>query len=329
MATTAMHAIAMNEYGPLERLTLQEVDRPVVDADRVLVRVRAASVNPADVHAIRGGILIRLMSGLRRPKRAVAGGDVAGVVEEVGENVTALHPGDEVFGTCEGSLAEYARGGKNLVPKPANITFEQAAAIPIAGVTALQGLRDKGQLQPGQTVLINGASGGVGPFAVQIAKAMGGHVTGVCSTRNVELVRSLGADVVVDYTKEDFAKSGQQYDLVFDLVGNRSLSDLRRVTKPEGKLILSGGAHDKGHGASGLKPLFLMGQGLLTSRFTSQKMLFYIAKINREDLLTLKEMVEAGKVTPVVDRTYPLSEAAEALTYLETGHARAKVVVTV
>jgi NADPH:quinone reductase-like Zn-dependent oxidoreductase len=325
---STMRAIVGDQYGPPEKLKLREIDRPVVDADRVLVHVRAASINPLDLHSIKGGLLSRPMSGLRRPKRPVPGVDVAGVVEAVGENVTTLRPGDEVFGTFGGSLAEYGLGGKNLVPKPSGLTFEQAAAIPVAGITALQGLRDKGQLQPGQTVLINGAAGGVGTFAVQIARALGGRVTGVCSTGNVEMVRSIGADQVIDYTQQDFAQSGQRYDLVFDLVGNRSLSDLRRVLKPEGTLVLSGGGHDRGHGGSGLRPLGLIAKSLVLSRFVHQRMVAYIATIKGEDLLVLKELVEAGKLTPVIDRTYPLGETADALRYLQAGHARGKVVVT-
>ena len=329
VSTTAMQAIVCDRYGPVERLRPEEIEKPVLDADRVIVRVRAASVNPVDLHSIKGGLLIRLTSGLRGPKQSVPGVDVAGVVEAVGENVTDFRPGDEIFGTGPGALAEYLRGGKNLVPKPANLTFEQAAAIPVAGITALQGLRDKGLLHAGQTVLINGAAGGVGTFAVQIAKAFGGEVTAVCSTRNVDLVRSLGADHVVDYTHEDFARSEQDYDIVFDLVGNRPLADLRRVLKPEGILVLSGGGHDRGHGGGMRGPLVLIGKSLLLSRFVRQKLVFFLAQINKADLLVLKDLIEAGKVMPVVDRTYPLSETAQAFRYLEAGHARGKVIVTV
>lgn len=323
-----MKAIVCDQYGPLEMLKVQEIDKPAVDADGVLVHVRAASINPVDLHLIKGELMIRLMAGLRKPKRPIPCSDVAGVVEAVGENVTDFRPGDEVFGSCAGSLAEYVRGGKNLVPKPANITFEQAGGIGIAGITALQGLRDKGQVRPGQKVLINGAAGGVGTFAVQIAKALGAEVTGVCSTGNVEMVRSLGADHVIDYTQEDFAKSGQRYDCVFDLVGNRSLSDLRRVLQPKGTLSMSGGAHDRGHGGRKLKPLVLMVQGLVLTRFVSQKLVPFIAKMNKEDLTALKELIETGKLTPVVGRTYPLVETNKAFRYLEGGHARGKVVIT-
>jgi NADPH:quinone reductase-like Zn-dependent oxidoreductase len=325
-----MRAIVQENYGPPDTLRLRDIDRPAAGEDGVLVRVRAASINPADLHNTKGGLLVRPSTGLRRPKKPVPGVDLAGVVEAVGPTVTDIRPGDEVFGTAPGALAEYARNWKNLVPKPAGLTFEEAAAIPVAGLTALQGLRDRGQLQPGQTVLINGASGGVGTFAVQIAKALGGEVTGVCSTRNLDLVRSIGADGVVDYTVEDFARSGRQYDLVFDLVGNRSLSDLRRAVKPNGTLVLSGGGHDRGHGARGLlHPLLLIGGGLVRSRFMSQNVAFYIAQINKPDLLALKDLVDAGKLTPVIDRTYPLSDTPEAFRYLEAGHARGKVVITI
>lgn len=328
-STGTMRATVCSRFGPPERLTVEEIDRPVVDADRVLLRVRAASVNPADYHNMKGGLVLMLMTRSRRPDPSVLGCDVAGVVEEVGEEVPGLRPGDEVFGTCGGSFAEYALGGKNLVVKPANLSFEQAAAIPIAGITALQAVRDKGQLQPGQTVLINGAAGGVGTFAVQIAKALGGHVTGVCSTRNVELVRSLGADRVVDYTRQDFARSGQRHDLVVDVVGNRSLADLRRALTPAGTLVLTGGAHHHGHGTSKVRPLLLLGRGLLLSRFVEHKIVPSLTHINPADLLTLKELAESGKITPVIDRAYPLGEVPEAMRYLGEGHARGKVLITV
>ena len=329
-AAKTMQAVVGTEYGPPERLAVQEVDKPAVDADRALVRIRAASINPADLHNVKGALLVRMSSGWRRPKRTVPGIDAGGVVEIVGENVTELRPGDEVFGACVGSLAEFGLGGKNLVPKPANISFEQAASIPIAGITALQGLRDKGQLQPGQTVLINGASGGVGTFAVQIAKALGGTVTAVCGTRNMDMVHALGADHVIDYSKQDFSRSGQRHDLVLDLVGNRSLTALRRTLTPNGTLVLSGGAHERGHGARGLlRPLGMAARGLLLKRFVKQNIVFFIAQINRKDLLTLKDLIEAGKVTPVIDRTYPLSQSGEAFRYLQAGHARGKVAIDV
>jgi NADPH:quinone reductase-like Zn-dependent oxidoreductase len=279
---------------------------------------------------MKGGLIIRLMSGLRKPKRSVPGVDVAGVVEAVGRDVKEFRPGDQVFGGRAGALAGFVLGReRNFAPKPANISFEQAAAIAIAGCTALQGLRDKGQLQPGQKVLINGAAGGVGTFAVQIARALGGEVTGVCSARNLDLVRSLGADHVIDYAKEDFSQSGQRYDLILDLVGNRSLSDLRRVLKPEGTLVLSGGGHEGGHGTSGLRPLVMMGKGQITTRFVNHRIVNFLASVKKEDLIALKDLIEAGKLTPVVDRTNPMSEVSEAFQYLAAGHARGKVVVTV
>ena len=330
MTATTMKAIVADTYGPPEKLTVREIERPTIEADRVLIRVCAASINPVEIHGTKGGLVVRLTSGFRRPKTRVPGADVAGVIEAVGADVTAYRPGDEVFGTCAGSLAEFAKGRKNLVPKPANLSFEEAAAIPIAGVTALQGLRDKGRLKPGQSVLINGASGGVGTYAVQIAKAFGAQVTAVCSTKNVDLVRSLGADHVVDYTKEDFSRGGRQYDLVFDLVANRSLGDLRRVVKPQGTLVLCGGGHDRGHGARGLiAPMRVTVMGLLVNRFVSQTITFYIAKITPEDLTVLKELAEAGKLKSVIDRTYSLSEVPQAISYLTKGHARGKVVITV
>jgi NADPH:quinone reductase-like Zn-dependent oxidoreductase len=333
MPTTAtatkstMQAIVNRKYGSPDDLKLQEIDKPVVDDDGVLVRVRAASVNPYDWHFMRGlPYLARPMLGLRGPKQSVRGVDVAGQVEAVGKNVTQFRPNDEVFGAgWSGSLAEYVRGGENdFTPKPASLTFEQAAALPMAGCTALQALRDRGQLQPGQSVLINGAAGGVGTFAVQIAKDLGGDVTGVCSTSNVDMVRSIGADHVVDYTREDFARSDRRYDLVLDLVANRSLSDLRRALTPEGTLLLSGGG-----GGRLLGPLALMLRARVRSRFVDQRLLSFLAQLRKEDLVALTELVEAGKITPVIDRTYPLSEAPEAIRYLEAGHARGKVVITV
>ena len=298
-----------------------------MDDDGVLVRVCAASLNPYDWHFMRGlPYIARPMLGLRKPKKSIPGADVAGQVEAVGKNVTQFRPGDEVFGAGRsGSLADYACGGENeLAPKPASLSFEQAAALPMAGCTALQALRDRGQLQPGQSVLINGAAGGVGTFAVQIAKALGADVTGVCSTPNVDLVRSLGADQVVDYTREDFSRSGRRYDLVLDLVANRSLSDLRRTLAPEGTLVLSGGG-----GGRLLGPVALIFRASVRSRFVSQRLLSFMAQLRREDLVALTDLIEAGKVAPVIDRTYTLSEAPEAIRYLETGHARGKIVVTV
>lgn len=321
-----MQAIGNSEYGSPDDLKLLEIDRPALDDDGVLVRVRAAAVNPYDWHLTRGlPYIVRASEGFRRPKRAVRGVDMAGHVEAVGKNVTHVQPRDEVFGWGRfGALAEYERCGENTcVTKPAGLSFEQAAAIPMAGCTALQALRDKGQLQPGQRVLINGAAGGIGTFSVQIAKALGGDVTGVCSTRNVDLVRSLGADQVVDYTVDDFTR-GKRYDLVIDLVGNRSLLSLRRALAPKGTLVLVGGG-----GGNWVGPLTLPLKAVVLSRFVGQRMLLLLAKFRKDDLVFLTELIEAGKVTPVIDRTYPLSEAPEAIRYVEAGHARGKVVVTV
>jgi NADPH:quinone reductase-like Zn-dependent oxidoreductase len=321
-----MQAIVNTRYGSPDRLELAEVERPRLEPDRVLVRVRASSVNPFDWHMLRGEpYLVRLTDGLRRPKQHVRGVDVAGVVEEVGAEVTGLEPGDEVFGGAVGAMADYALGRvRNLAPKPAGITFEQAAAVSIAGHTALQALRDRGRLRDGQTVLVNGAAGGVGTFAVQIAKAYGANVTGVCSTRNVELVRSLGADGVVDYTLEDFSRAGRRYDLIVDNVGNRPLRAFRRALEPKGTLVLVGGRPGNWIG-----PLLPPLKALVVSPFVGQKLLPMLTKQNRDDLLVLKELIESGKVTPVVDRTYPLGDAAEAFRYVEAGHAPGKVVLTV
>ena len=271
--------------------------------------------------------LARMSEGLRKPKSSAMGVDVAGQVEAVGKNVTQLRPGDEVFGARSGALAEYVRGSAKsfLVPKPAGLTFEQAAAMPMAATTALQGLRDRGQLKAGQTVLINGAAGGVGTFAVQIAKAFGAHVTAVCSTRNVDMVRSIGADEVIDYTREDFTKSGQPYDLILDVAANRPLSECRRVLASNGTLVLVGAPDGRRMGPIVARILAM----IVLSRFASQKLLPFLAKNNKEDLMFLKELVEAGRIRPVIDRTYPLSETAAAIRYLEEGHARGKIVITV
>ena len=324
-----MKAIVRERYGAPDVLELKDVDRPVVDDDSVLVRVRAASINAYDWHMMRGApFLARMGGGLRTPKDGAMGVDVAGQVEAVGKNVTQFRPGDEVFGARHGSLAEYVRGTARsfLVPMPAGLTFEQAAAVNMAGTTALQGLRDKGQLKPGQRVLINGAAGGVGTFAVQIAKALGAHVTAVCSTRNVDMVRSLGADQVIDYTKADFTRVGQRYDLILDVASSRSLSACRRVLGPSGILVVVGAA---GGGRRMLPIVAHLLGAMIFSRIGSQKMLPFLAKNSTEDLLVLKEMIEAGKVRPVIDRTYPLSETPAAMRYLEEGHARGKVVITV
>ena len=322
-----MQAIVGEEYGGPEVLELRDVDVPALHPDGVLVRVRASSVNPYDWHVMRGlPRLVRLSEGRSRPKQPIRGVDVAGVVEAVGENVTAFRPGDEVFGAKAGALAEYVCAGpKNvLAAKPAGLTFEQAAAIPLAGVTALQALRDKGRLEAGQRVLVNGAAGGVGTFAVQIAKALGAEVTGVCSARNVDLVTSIGADRVLDYAEVDFARSDERYDLVLDNVGNRSLSDLRRALTPHGALVVVGGG-----GGNWIGPMMLPLRAAMLSPFVGQRLLPLLAKHTQDDLLVLKELAETGKLVPVIDRTYPLAEAAEAIRYLETGHARGKVVVAV
>lgn len=319
-----MKAIVCTKYGPPEVLQLKEVEKPAPNDGEVLVKIHAASANPADYHRMRGG-LTRLVGWLLRiPQNPRLGTDVAGRVEAVGNNVTQFKPGDEVFGACGSSFAEYAIVRENrLALKPANTSFEAAAAVPVAAITALQGLRDKGKIQSGQKVLVNGASGGVGTFAVQIAKSYGTEVIGVCSTRNLDMVRSIGADHVIDYTQEDFTKNGQRYDLIYDAVGNRSVSDYRRALNPGGTCVIAG--------FSTLPRLFEhVVLGPLSSKVGKKKVgLMGIAKINQKDLVFLKELLEARKVVPVIDRRYPLSETAEAIRYLEEGHARGKVVITV
>lgn len=325
-----MKAIVQDRYGSPDVLRFGEVDKPVVGDHEVLVRVRAAAVNARDWHLMRGDPYVaRLVLGLTRPKERIRGTDFAGVVETVGRDVTRLRPGDEVFGEADGAFAEYVCASQDVVgAKPSNLTFEQAAAVPLAGNTALMGLRDLGRVRPGQRVLVNGASGGVGTFAVQIAKAFGAEVTGVCSTKNADLVRSLGADHVIDYTREDFTRNEPRYDVVFDLVGNRSLAECRRALTPSGTLVLSGGGVSEGGSLFGPMGLIIKGQAL--SRFAGrQRLLVLTAEPKRENLAALTELVERGDVFPVVDRTYPLGEAAEAIRYLEVEHARAKVVVTV
>ena len=323
-----MKAVVYCDYG-VANLKFQDVEKPTPADDQLLVRVRAASVNPLDWHFVEGTpyLMRALAAGLRKPKDTQLGVDFAGTVEAVGKNVTKFKPGDEVFGGRTGAFADYVcvRESRAVALKPAGVTFEQAASVPIAGITALQALRDKGQLQAGQKVLINGASGGVGTFAVQIAKSYGADVTGVCSTRNVDLVRSLGADYVIDYTKEDFTKTGQLYDLVVDNVGNRSLSECRRVLKPKGTFVLvgGGGANEQGLIGPMAKPIKVM----LVSPFVSQKLGMILAQLNHDDLALLADLMQSGKVKPVIDRTYKLSEVAEAIKYLEQGHARGKVVI--
>ena len=324
-----MKAITHCEYGGPDVLKVEEVEKPVPNDNQLLVKVRAAAVNPLDL-TIRGSLLFRPLSGLRKPKDTRLGVDYAGTVETVGKNVTNFKPGDEVFGGKTGAFAEYicVLADRAVVLKPANMTFEQAASVPVAAITALQGLRDKGKIQAGQKVLINGASGGVGTFAVQIAKSFGTEVTGVCSTRNVDLVRSIGADHVIDYTKEDFTKSDQRYDLIFDLVGNHSFSERRRVLTPNGICVMAGiGGAGWRDGILGR----LAGElnGYLRSRFTSQKFIAYIAQFNKADMSILADLMQSGKMTPVIDRTYKFSETSDALRYLEQGHARGKVVIIV
>jgi NADPH:quinone reductase-like Zn-dependent oxidoreductase len=322
-----MRAAVRERFGPPSIIEIRELEKPVPADDEVLVRVRAASVNPADWYGLTGiPYVARTAMGLRRPKTTRLGVDYAGVVEAVGKDVTQFGPGDEVFGGRDGAFAEYVcvREERSIVPKPPNITFEEAAAVPVAALTALQGLRDKGGLEEGRKVLVNGASGGVGTFAVQIAKALGAEVTGVCRTGNVELVRSLGADHVVDYTHEDFARSDRRYDLLLDVAGNRSWSDCRRVLEPHATLVIVGAP--KGNRLLGpLSHVIRLRLGALRG---SQRAVFFIAKFNKPDLLFLQELLASGQVKPVVDRRYELSEIADALTYLGEGHARAKVVVT-
>jgi NADPH:quinone reductase-like Zn-dependent oxidoreductase len=299
---------------------------PVVEDDQVLIRVHASSVNPVEWYGVTGPYFARIGNGFRKPKDTTVGADLAGRVEAVGKDVEWLQPGDEVFGASGASWAEYAAAREaRLARKPANVSFEEAAAVPVAALTALQALRDRGQVQPGQKVLINGASGGVGTFAVQLAKSFGADVTAVCSTRNVELVRSLGADRVVDYTQEDFTKGAERHDLMLDIAGSRSFLACRRILTPEATFVLVGGKMTY----RGLGPLPHIGGTILKSKGRSQRVTFFVAKINTEDLAFLGELLEAGTVKSVIDRRYELSQAADALAYLGEGHARGKVVVTV
>jgi NADPH:quinone reductase-like Zn-dependent oxidoreductase len=319
-----VQAIVNARYGSADDLKLEEVDVPTLERDHVLVRVRASSVNPLDWRIMRGEpYLARPLMGMRGPEPSVRGADVAGTVEAVGEGVTDFRPGDEVFGVGSGAFAELAVArAEKLAPKPASLTFEEAAALPIAGLAGLQALRDHGQLERGQSVLINGAAGGVGTFAVQIAKALGGNVTAVCSTRNVEAIRSLGADHVVDYTVADFTRDGTRYDLIVDNVGNRSLRALRRALTSDGTIVVV-----TGKGGRLVGPLGHLGAAFVLNRLVGQRLVPFMAKPNRADLLVLAELVETGKLRPVIERTYPLRDTAEAVRYVETGHARAKVVV--
>jgi NADPH:quinone reductase-like Zn-dependent oxidoreductase len=323
-----MKAIVQDVYGPPDVLQLREIDKPQITDDEVVVRVHAAGVGRDVWHVMTGlPYPIRLAGyGLRAPKNPVIGSDVAGVVEAVGKDVSRFQPGDEVFGIGKGSYAEYVCALEDkLAPKPANLTFEQAAVVAIMGSTALQGLRDHGKVRPGQEVLIIGASGGVGTYAVQIAKAFGAHVTGVCSTKKVDMVRSIGADHVIDYTQEDFAEGEERYDLILDIGGNSSLSRLRRALASRGTLVIVGGEG----GGRWLGGTDRQIRALVLSLFVSQKLGTFVNKENHEDMIVLGELIESGKVTPVIDRTYPLAEVPEAMRYLEEGHARGKVVITV
>lgn len=323
-----MKAIVRDRFGPPEVLELREMDKPEVGDGEVLVRVNAASVNPLDWYAMTGTPYVgRAQMGMHRPKSSRLGVDFAGVVVAVGDNVTRLKPGDKVFGGREGAFAEYlcVPQDRGVTLMPAGLSFEQAAAVPVAALTALQGLRNHGRLQPGQQVLVNGASGGVGTFAVQLAKSLGAQVTGVCSTKNVDLVRSLGADPVIDYTQEDFTRSNRRYDLLLDVAGSRPWSACRRVLQPQGTMVIVGGPKRNRL----LGPLSHVLKVRLASLRASQRVRFFIASLNREDLVALQELLEAGTVRPVVERSYPLSEAADALRYLGAGHAQGKVVITV
>ena len=328
--TTTMKAIVQAKYGTSEVLDLRDIAKPEIGDSEVLVRVRAAGVNPGD-WAIMGGLpyIARPVYGLGKPKNRVRGTDVAGQVEAIGGAVTRFRPGDEVFGSSRqlgGAFAEYAAVSEDaLAPKPTNLTFEQAAAVPMAGYVALQALRDHGKVKAGQRVLVNGASGGIGTFAVQIAKAFGADVTGVTSTRNVDLIRSLGADRVIDYTKEDFTRTGQRYDFILDNVANHSLSDLRRALAPQGMLVPNGGGFDHRWIASGGRLI----SAKVSFAFVSQSLATFIVSPKQENLVVLTELIESGKVTPVIDRTYPLSETRQAIDHVGRGHARGKVVVTV
>ena len=321
-----MKAIVYQEYGPPEVLRYADVDPPTVGDEDVLIRVRAASLNPLDWHLMRGTpFVMRFRSGLKMPNRTQLGVDVAGRVEAIGRLVTRFKPGDEVFGSCEGAFAEFACARESgLVAKPKNVTFEQAAAVPVAGLTALQGLRDKGRLQHGQSVLINGAAGGVGTMAMQLARTMGARVTGVCSARNVDLIRSLGAEQVINYGKADFTRIGEHYDVVFDTIGNYSLIACREVLQPEGTCVIVGGRSGRW-----VAPLGRVVAAEILSRIVRQKFVAFLAQSRPEDLATLADLMASGKLTPVIDRRYRLAEVPSAIGYLEQGHARGKVVIAI
>jgi NADPH:quinone reductase-like Zn-dependent oxidoreductase len=324
-----MKAIVYCDYGSADVLKLLDIAKPVPNDNQVLIKVHAASVNPYDWHFMRGTpYIMRMGVGLRKPKVTRLGVDMAGTVEAVGKDITQFKPGDEVFGGKTGAFAEYVCGSeRGLAIKPANVTFEDAATINVAGLTALQAVRDKGKLQQGQKVLINGASGGVGTYAVQIAKSLGADVTGVCSGRNADMVRSLGADHVIDYTKEDFVRGDQRYDVILDNVPNHSLSECKRVLTPKGRYVMIGGGGTNDQGVFGvmLRPL----KAMVMSKFGDQQMGMMMADLNKDDLTILGDLIQSGKVKPVIDRTYKLSEVPDAIRYLEEGHARGKVVIRV
>jgi NADPH:quinone reductase-like Zn-dependent oxidoreductase len=326
--TPSMKAIVYRCYGTPDVLKLEQIAKPTPADDRVLVKVHAASVNPLDWHYMQGKpYIMRAAAGVGKPDSILMGADFAGTVESVGKNVTRFKPGDEVFGDRDGAFGEYVSVRENgaMALKPSNMSMEQAAAVPIAGLTALQALRDKGKVHTGQKVLINGASGGVGTFAVQIAKTYGAEVTGVCSTKNVEMVKSIGADHVIDYTKEDFTHGSARYDLIIDNVGNHTLSELRQVLTPNGALVMIGGPSDD----PWLGPLTTLGKAYFVAPFVSQKLIFMLADSNQGDLNVLRDLMQAGKLTPVIDRQYKLAETAQAIGYLEQGHARGKVIIAV
>jgi NADPH:quinone reductase-like Zn-dependent oxidoreductase len=321
-----MKAAIYTSYGPPEVVRIADVEKPVPKDDEVLIKVRAAAVNPLDWRIMKGDpALLRLFFGLRKPRRGRPGVDVAGEVEAVGKKVTQFKPGDAVFGSCRAAFAEYACTAESQIAmKPNSVTFEQAASVNVAGLTALQGLRDKGKIQPGSKVLINGAAGGVGTFAVQIAKSFGADVTGVCSTRSIDLVRSIGADEVIDYTQHDFTTSNQRYDLILDCVGNHSFSACRRVSNAKGRFVMVGAPHDM----SVIGLLAPMINAILLSLFGSQKAIPFISKPSQSDLTLLGELIAAGKLKPIIDSCYTLSEAPDAIRHVEEGHARGKVIIT-
>ena len=321
-----MKAAIYTSYGPPDVVRITDVEKPVPKDDEVLIKVHAASVNPLDWRLMKGKpAILRVFFGLRKPRLGRPGVDAAGEVEAVGRNVTQFKLGDEVFGACRGAFAEYACTAESKVAmKPDNVTFEQAASVNVAGLTALQGLRDQGKIQPGSKVLINGAAGGVGTFAVQIAKSFGADVTGACSTRNIDMVRSIGADEVIDYTQHNFTTSNQRYDLILDCVGNHSFSACRRVLNPDGRCVMIGAPHDLS--ATGL--LAQIGKAVLLSAFVSQKAVMFIAKSSQDDLTLLGELIATGKLKPVIDSRYSLSDARDAVRQVEEGHARGKVIIT-